>query len=136
TAAVMAHLDLVISVDTAVAHLAGALGVPVWLALSGASDWRWLQERDDSPWYPSVRLFRQMQWGDWAGVFDSMGVALRQRWASSPAAPQQPGCGTVPVEIAPPELLEQIIGLEIRRSGVRDDPALERIRRALGSLSA
>jgi Glycosyltransferase family 9 (heptosyltransferase) len=63
TAAVMKHLDLVISVDTAVAHLAGALGVPVWLALCTASDWRWLQGRDDSPWYLTARLFRQKAMG-------------------------------------------------------------------------
>ena len=66
TAALISHLDLVITVDTAVAHLAGALGIPVWLALPLIPDWRWLLEREDSPWYPSMRLFRQSTWGDWA----------------------------------------------------------------------
>lgn len=68
TAAVLAHLDLVIAVDTAVAHLAGALGRPVWLMLPFAPDWRWSLGREDSPWYPSFELFRQDAPGDWAGV--------------------------------------------------------------------
>jgi ADP-heptose:LPS heptosyltransferase len=60
------NLDLVIAVDTAVAHLAGALGKPVWLLLPANSDWRWLEERSDSPWYPGMRLFRQKVLGEWA----------------------------------------------------------------------
>jgi tetratricopeptide (TPR) repeat protein len=79
TAAVMNNLDLVVTVDTAVAHLAGALGVPVWIALPLVPDWRWLLEREDSPWYPTARLFRQVDWGDWSGVFERMAEALRQR---------------------------------------------------------
>ena len=79
TAAVMSNLDLVITVDTAVAHLAGALGIPVWVALPLVPDWRWLLEREDSPWYPSMRLFRQSAWGDWAGVFERLTEALRQQ---------------------------------------------------------
>jgi hypothetical protein len=78
TAALMSNLDLVITVDTAVAHLAGALGIPVWVALPLVPDWRWLLEREDSPWYPSMRLFRQSAWGDWAGVFERLTEALRQ----------------------------------------------------------
>jgi predicted negative regulator of RcsB-dependent stress response len=78
TAAVLTNLDLVITVDTAVAHLAGALGVPVWVALPLVPDWRWLLEREDSPWYPSMRLFRQSAWGDWAGVFERLTEALRR----------------------------------------------------------
>jgi len=68
TAAAMDHLDLIISVDTAVAHLAGALGRPVWTLLPKWPDWRWLLERDDSPWYPSMTLFRQETVGDWPPV--------------------------------------------------------------------
>ena len=70
TAAVIANLDLVITTDTAVAHLAGAMGKPVWVLLMFAADWRWLRGRDDSPWYPSARLFRQVSPGDWKGVID------------------------------------------------------------------
>jgi tetratricopeptide (TPR) repeat protein len=79
TAAVMKNLDLVISVDTSVAHLAGALGVETWLALALVPDWRWLLDRTDSPWYKSVRLFRQTRLGDWPEVFGRMAEALRRR---------------------------------------------------------
>jgi len=68
TAGLIANLDLVVGVDTAAVHLAGALGVPVWILLSHAADWRWLLERDDSPWYASARLFRQATAGDWDAV--------------------------------------------------------------------
>jgi hypothetical protein len=79
TAAVMKNLDLVITSDTVVAHLAGALGVPVWVALALTPDWRWLLERDDSPWYPTMKLFRQTRFGDWAAVFERMAAELRTR---------------------------------------------------------
>jgi tetratricopeptide (TPR) repeat protein len=76
TAALIANLDLVIGVDTAAAHLAGALGVPVWILLSHAADWRWLLERDDSPWYASARLFRQTTAGDWDAVMTRVRTEL------------------------------------------------------------
>jgi tetratricopeptide (TPR) repeat protein len=79
TAAIMMNLDLVITADTSVAHLAGALGVPVWVALPFAPDWRWMLERSDSPWYPTMRLFRQKSRGDWAGVFQEIEAALREQ---------------------------------------------------------
>lgn len=78
TLAVMEGLDLVISSDTAVAHAAGALGRPVWVALRHVPDWRWMLGRADSPWYPTMRLFRQTVPGDWAGVFGRMGAALAE----------------------------------------------------------
>jgi Flp pilus assembly protein TadD len=78
TAAIMMNLDLVITSDTSIAHLAGALGVPVWVALPFVSDWRWLLDRNDSPWYPTMRLFRQKKLGDWAGVLEEIEAALRQ----------------------------------------------------------
>jgi len=77
TAAVMESLDLIITSDTAIAHLAGALGRPVWVALQHVPDWRWLLCRTDSPWYPTMRLFRQERRGDWARVFKDMEAALR-----------------------------------------------------------
>ena len=76
TAAIMMNLDLVITCDTAVAHLAGALGVPVWVALPIVPDWRWLLDRDDSPWYPTIRLFRQTKLNDWDEVFQRIASAL------------------------------------------------------------
>jgi tetratricopeptide (TPR) repeat protein len=77
TAAMITALDLVITVDTAIAHLAGALGKPVWVLLPFSSDWRWLRGRADSPWYPTARLFRQPALGDWAGVVTQVGNAVR-----------------------------------------------------------
>ncbi len=76
TATLMGRLDLIVSVDTAPAHLAGALGVPVWLLLPFKPDWRWMRERDDSPWYPTMRLFRQKKSGDWPAVVQRLRRAL------------------------------------------------------------
>lgn len=76
TAAAIMNLDLVISVDTAVAHLAGALGRPVWTLLPFAPDWRWMLGRTDSPWYPTMRLFRQKQRDDWDSVIREVCGAL------------------------------------------------------------
>lgn len=78
SAALMHSLDLIITSDTAIAHLAGALGRPTWLALRDVPDWRWFLDRDDSPWYPSLRLFRQRSCGHWVSVFDRMAIELRQ----------------------------------------------------------
>jgi len=78
TAAVVANLDLVIGCDTSVVHLAGALAVPTWVLLSAAADWRWLQTRKDSPWYPSVKLFRQQSLGNWDDVIQAATQSLAQ----------------------------------------------------------
>jgi tetratricopeptide (TPR) repeat protein len=82
TAAIMKNLDLVITSDTSIAHLAGALGVPVWVPLPYVPDWRWLLERSDSPWYPTMRLFRQRKLGDWDRVFDEIRTALNDEISS------------------------------------------------------
>lgn len=79
TAAIMKNLDLVVTSDTSIAHLAGSLGVPVWIALDYAAEWRWLTDREDSPWYPTMRLFRQTELGQWDGVFAKVAAALGQR---------------------------------------------------------
>ncbi len=76
SAALIENLDLVITVDTAVAHLAGAMGKPVWILLPYVADWRWMLDRDDSPWYPSARLFRQQKPGDWSGVIQRLHTEL------------------------------------------------------------
>ncbi len=78
TAALLANLDLVIAVDTSIIHLAGALGRPVWAVLAFNGDWRWLKDRDDTPWYPTMQLFRQSAMGDWAGVFERIAAELKK----------------------------------------------------------
>jgi ADP-heptose:LPS heptosyltransferase len=80
SAAAISALDLVISVDTATAHLCGALGTPVWVLLGHAADWRYLRNRDDSPWYPSMRLFRQKRRGDWHGLIHRVADALGEEF--------------------------------------------------------
>lgn len=88
TAALIANLDLVIAVDTAVAHLAGAMGTPCWLLLPDyRTDWRWLTGRTDSPWYPGMRLFRQARGGAWPAVIDAIATAL-QAWVEARSAPR------------------------------------------------
>jgi Glycosyltransferase family 9 (heptosyltransferase) len=88
TAAVMAQLDLMITVDTASAHLAGAIGLPVHILLSHRADWRWLTDRDDSPWYPTARLFRQREPGNWDHVIRRVAraIALLSKEVRTPAA--------------------------------------------------
>jgi len=88
TAALMMSLDLVITVDTAIGHLAGALGRPVWTVLQKIPHWIWMMDRTDSPWYPSVRLFRQSERGNWPEVFERVARALREHVAESPHADQ------------------------------------------------
>jgi hypothetical protein len=89
SAALVMNLDLVISVDTAMAHLAGALGKPVWILNRHAACWRWLQERADSPWYPTARLFRQKSPGDWDGVIGEVVEALKTFTSNSPFSPTE-----------------------------------------------
>jgi tetratricopeptide (TPR) repeat protein len=96
TAALITLLDLVVSIDTSVAHLAGALGKPVWIMLQHSADWRWLLDRDDSPWYPTARLFRQRRAGDWESVVADVvralaveggsGVAIGHRYNAVPGS--------------------------------------------------
>ena len=86
TAAVMSQLDLVITTDTSLAHLAGALGRPTWVVLKYASDWRWLCDVEHSPWYPTIRLFRQAKPGDWSPVFERMATELAN-WQGAPTPP-------------------------------------------------
>jgi Tfp pilus assembly protein PilF len=114
TAAVMKNLDLVITSDTAIAHLAGALAVPVWVALHDVPDWRWLMDRADCPWYPTMRLFRQTRHGQWEDVFDRIAGALEERLAA-PAGPRP-----ITVEIAPGELIDKITILEIKSQRISD----------------
>jgi ADP-heptose:LPS heptosyltransferase len=79
----ISQLDLVVSIDTAVAHLAGALGKPTLLALCAESDWRWFEKRADSPWHPSVKIFRQSSWGVWDDVAAAIAEELASRAAKT-----------------------------------------------------
>ncbi len=90
TAALISALDLVITVDTSVAHLAGALGAPTWVMLSRLPDWRWLLEDERCPWYPSMRLFRQQESGDWRSVAERIARALSDRVAQALGEPLEP----------------------------------------------
>jgi hypothetical protein len=101
TAAVISQLDLVLCVDTAVAHLAGALGKRVWLMLPKAAEWRWLEGREDSPWYPTMRLFRQQRQGDWTDVIERIGEALQQlKRESAQTSALSPVAAPVPAAVA------------------------------------
>jgi tetratricopeptide (TPR) repeat protein len=130
TAAVIANLDLVVTCDTSIAHLAGALGKPVWVALKKVPDWRWMLEREDTPWYPTMRLFRQKLRGDWAEPFSRMAEALadlaRSRTAPSPVSILIPG--------AIGELIDKITILEIKAERIADPAKLKNVAHELALL--
>jgi tetratricopeptide (TPR) repeat protein len=130
TAAVMKNLDLVITTDTAIAHLAGGLGVPVWVALPFVPDWRWLLDREDSPWYPTMRLFRQTVAGNWEDVFARMSAELEK------LARARPSSLSILIEVAPGELIDKITILEIKRERITDAAKLTNVQTELDILSA
>lgn len=129
TAAVAMELDLIVTSDTAVAHLAGALGRPVWLVLRATPDWRWLLDRDDSPWYPTMRLFRQAAPGDWDGVFARVAAELAAVVAGDTArllpTAAAPALAPIRIEVSPGELLDKITILQIKLERIAD-PAMAR----------
>ena len=131
TAAVMVNLDLIVSVDTSIAHLAGALGRPVWIALKHIPEWRWMLGRDNSPWYPTMRLFRQRSMGDWDGVFTDVADALKTLMAEK--AKGSTGPLFIPAAIG--ELIDKITILEIKAERVPDPSKLFNVRRELALLS-
>jgi tetratricopeptide (TPR) repeat protein len=129
TAAIIRNLDLVVTVDSAVAHLAGALGAPVWLALHRSPDWRWLLDRSDNPWYPTVRLFRQPAHGDWPPVFRAIADALPAEIARASAA------RPLLVEISAGELCDKIAILRIKTERIADPAKLANVQRELEALT-
>jgi tetratricopeptide (TPR) repeat protein len=128
SAAVMRNLDLVVTLDSSIAHLAGALGVETWIALSTCSDWRWFRGREDSPWYPTVRLFRQRTRGDWDHVFDRITQALQLRIASWSAGRM---C-RAPLSVG--ELVDKITILEIKQQNVADPAKRKNVETELEAL--
>jgi tetratricopeptide (TPR) repeat protein len=116
TAAAMESLDLVISSDTSVAHLAGALGRPVWVALKYVPEWRWMLDRMESPWYPTMRLFRQRTMADWKGVFSEIESALRERMRDEPQPAHEYAqkASTPRVPTSWGEVIDKITILEIK----------------------
>jgi tetratricopeptide (TPR) repeat protein len=125
TAAAVANLDLVITVDTAPAHLAGALGKPTWILLPLSPDWRWFAERTDSPWYPTARLFRQRAPGEWDGAIAAVRAALRERLAAGVPAP-------APSPAAAPPMLDRryFAAVELIQAG-RDADAVAALKAIL-----
>jgi Flp pilus assembly protein TadD len=125
TAAAMASLDLVVTCDTSIAHLAGALAVPVWVALKSDAEWRWLTGRADSPWYPTMRLFRQSRRGVWSDVFDAMALEVAAL-AARRVAPPVISC---PCSLG--ELIDKITILRIKAERIGGQQKLANVRREL-----
>jgi tetratricopeptide (TPR) repeat protein len=134
-AAVIHCLDLVVTNDTAVAHLAGALGRPVWLALQHVPHWTWMHDRADSPWYPSMRLFRQVRRDHWDSVFDDIAAELRRlvcERGTQPAA--GPGNPLVPISWG--DLIDKITILEVKAERLTSEQALANVSRERAALEA
>ncbi len=135
-AAAMESLDLVVTSDTAIAHLAGALGRPVFLALKSVPDWRWLMHREDCPWYPSMRLFRQAEKGDWESVFkriaSSIAAYVTKKAGQLTEVPRAMAAIAIPGAVG--ELIDKITILEIKESHIGEAANLENIRRELALL--
>ena len=136
----MRNLDLIITSDTSIAHLAGALGRPTWVALKYVPDWRWMLDRDDSPWYPTMRLFRQQDRDNWKPVFGKIKEELRSllgRRSSPGAIRAQPRVEPSPkVPVSWGELLDKITILEIKLKRIKSEAAIASIRHELDALLA
>ena len=128
TAAAMTCLDLVVTCDTSIAHLAGALAVPVWVALKSDAEWRWLTGRADSPWYPTMRLFRQSRRGVWGDVFEAMAREL----AALAARRAAPRMVSTPCSLG--ELIDKITILRIKAERIGEADKLANVHRELALL--
>ncbi len=126
-AAAMAHLDLVVTCDTSIAHLAGALGRPVWVALKVDAEWRWMTDRTDSPWYPTMRLFRQARRGVWRDVFEEMAHELKAMLSRRAARMVRTPCSIG-------ELIDKITILRIKGQRIADADKLANVCRELATL--
>jgi tetratricopeptide (TPR) repeat protein len=128
TAAAMACLDLVVTCDTSIAHLAGALAAPVWVALKSDAEWRWLTGREDSPWYPTMRLFRQSRRGVWRDVIEAMALEV----AALAARRAAPRIISSPCSLG--ELIDKITILRIKTERIREEEKLANVRCELALL--
>jgi hypothetical protein len=128
TAAIMRNLDLVVTTDTAIAHLAGALGVPVWVALSKIADWRWMCEREDSPWYPTMKLFRQTELGNWKPVFERIAEEVEKLVSA------KRGSGAIDAPVSPGELIDKITILQIKSERIKGAEKLSYVHAELAML--
>ena len=128
TAAAMTCLDLVVTVDTSIAHLAGALAVPVWVALKSDAEWRWLSERSDLPWYPTMRLFRQSRRGVWSDVFEAMAREL------APLSKRRGAPRMLATPCSLGELIDKITILRIKAERIGEQEKLANVRRELALL--
>jgi len=126
TAALMPNLDLIITIDTSVAHLAGALGVPVFVILPQVADWRWMKNRSDSPWYPTMRLFRQETFGDWTQVFQKLADSVAHAMNISKAR-----ADIVSAEISVGELIDKITILQLKNKYITNEAKLKNVRKEL-----
>lgn len=135
-AAVMANVDLIVTSDTAIAHLAGALGRPVFLALKHVPDWRWLMDRDDCPWYPTMTLFRQAEKGNWKSVFERIVSSVEACIAKRDTRLEDKRSQMDPLSIpgAAGELIDKITILEIKEDRIKDSTKLKNIRFELALL--
>jgi hypothetical protein len=141
----MKCLDLVITCDTAIAHLAGALGIQTWLVLPAVPDWRWLLDRDDSPWYPTMRLFRQQKLREWDEVFRRLAGALASRATKAGPSREESGSweylrpgvkGSIQIGTDPGDLIDRITILEVKTARMTDPAKLANVRMQLQKLSA
>jgi hypothetical protein len=127
---VLVNLDLFIASDTALGHMAGALGVPVWMPLSTTPDWRRMTHREDNPWYPMMRIFRQAEHMSWGPVLERMAAELA---ALVPSRVRTP---SVTVGIAPGELIDKINILQIKAERIREPGKREHVGAGLAALTA
>jgi tetratricopeptide (TPR) repeat protein len=130
TAAIIQNLDVVVAIDSAIAHLAGGLGAPVWIALHKTPDWRWLVDRLDSPWYPTARLFRQTSVGDWGPVFQSIAEAIPT------GVLRRNEIRPLLVEVSAGELLDKLAILRIKSERITDADKSRNVRSEMAALSA
>lgn len=137
TAPLLRACDLVITTDTAIAHLAGALACPTWVALGYSAEWRWMRAGRTSPWYPTMRLYRQPKLGDWQNLFEEIArdLALVSR-AKDTAAIEEPGRQRtpLPVPVSPGELIDKVIILELKRAHLTDYVSAARVEAELRAL--